>query len=91
MTSHGISLVSLFKLLDEVMRVKIEVDDKLDRCEAEGVGEDNAEACFQGCRQESLLVIFKPLQSPPVFTIAQNNQLDLSELGLDQTKIDAMR
>ena len=41
-----ISLVPLFKLADEVMRVHIVVGDTLDRCQAEVVGEDHDDVCF---------------------------------------------
>ena len=61
MKSQRTSLVLLFKLTDEVMKVKLEVDDTLDSCEAAIVGEDHEEAVFSRLGQELVPAVFKPL------------------------------
>ena len=48
MRSQRASLVLLFMIADKVMKLKIQVDDTLDGCEAVVVGEDHDEACFSG-------------------------------------------
>ena len=42
------SMVPLSKLADEVTRVKMEVDDTLDRCGADIIGEDHVDIFFLG-------------------------------------------
>ena len=56
-------LLLLFKLVDEVMRVKMEVNNTLYGYGADVIGEEHKEACF---------------------TITGRDQLDLSDLNLDQ-------
>ena len=48
MRSKRTLLVPLFMLADKVMKVKMEVDDTLDRCWAAIVEDDHAEVCFTG-------------------------------------------
>ena len=54
------------------------------------MGKISGSLCFIGWGQKSTPAIFRQLQSPPVFDILHNNQLDLSGLGIEQTTIDAI-
>ena len=73
------------------MKVKVEVDDTLDGCGAAIIGDDHKEACFTGIGQESISALFKPLQSGPSFDIPCSDQLDLSDLELDQGTLDVIQ
>ena len=46
--SQKTSLVLFFKLMDEIMKVKMEVDDTLEGCEPLVLSEDRKEAFFLG-------------------------------------------
>lgn len=83
--SQTTSLVALFKLPDEVTKVKIQVDGRLDVCLAEVVGEDHVDACFSGWGDKDIPVLFRPLQSLPVFNLSSNDQLDLMIQVLTKT------
>ena len=47
-----------------LIRAKMEVDDTLDTCEFEVIGEDLEKVCFWGWEQESVPTMCRPLQSP---------------------------
>ena len=53
----------LFKLMDEVMKVKLEVDDMLDSSGAVVIEENHPKAGFSGWGQEAVSALFRPLQS----------------------------
>ena len=48
MRSQRTSFVPLFKLGDEITRVKMQIDDTLDSCGAVVIPEDNPEAGYSG-------------------------------------------
>ena len=56
-TKHA-SLVPLFMAAEEVVKVKGEVGDILNRYGAVVVEEDHAEACFKGLGQETISPVF---------------------------------
>ena len=82
--SQTTSLVPLFKLTDEVMKVKLEVDNTLKRCRAIVVGDQHTQECFSGCDQEPVSAMFRPLQSGPIINIAVEEELELNDLCLYQ-------
>ena len=82
--SQRTSLVPLFKLGDEVTRVKMQMDDTLDSCGAVVILDDNPDAGYSSWRQEAVSAVFKPLQSPPQVNIqAEPDELELDDLDLD--------
>ena len=82
--SKRTSLVPLFKLVDEVTRVRMEVTGTLEAYGAVFVGGDHAKSCFLGWRQDTFPSMLRPLQSPPKFTVQQRDQLNLNYLSLGQ-------
>ena len=64
MRSQRTSFVPLFKLGDEITKVKMKMDDTLDNCGAFVVPDDNPEAGYSNWGQETVSAEFKPLQSP---------------------------
>ena len=75
-------LVPLFKLADEVTRVRMEVEETMDACEAAVIGKDQVNAYFLGWGQEFVPALLRLLQFPPKFTLKSEDQPDLSDLGL---------
>ena len=67
------------------------VNDILDTCRAEVVGEDHKNACLLGWGQESIPAMCRPLQSTPVFNLTSNGQLDLSKFGLNQKTLNTIQ
>ena len=63
MRSQRTALVPLFKLGDEITRVKRGMDDTLDSCGAAIVPRDSPEAGYSGWGQETVSAVFRPLQS----------------------------
>ena len=76
------SLVPLFKLADEVTRVRMEVEETMDACEAAVIGKDHVNAYFLGWGQESVPAMLRLLQFAPKFMLNSEDQPDLSDLGL---------
>ena len=90
MRSQRTLLVPLFKLVEKVIRVKMEVDDPQDTCDTEFFGKDHDKACFLGGSMNPPHNV-QVLQSPPAFTLTSKNQLDISDLGLDQDTLDTIQ
>lgn len=53
------------------MKVKMQVEEKLDGCDALVIGEDHDEECYSGWGQDSVPVIFRILQSNNIIFICQ--------------------
>ena len=80
------SFISLFKLADEVTRVRMEVEETMDACEAAVIGKDHVNAYFLGWGKnrslQSVPARLRLLQFPPKFLLNLEYQPDLSDLGL---------
>ena len=84
MRSQRTSLVPLFKLGDEITKVKVQMDETLDSCGAAVMTEDNPEAGYSGWGQETVSAVFRPLLSPPQIDLeTELDELELDDLGLD--------
>ena len=92
MRSQRASLVPLFKLRDEIGKVKWEMDDTLDSCGAVVLPRDNPEAGYSSWGQETVSVVFRPLQSPPQVEIAAEvDKLELLDLELDPAMVETIQ
>ena len=69
----------------------MEQENKIDGYEAVVVGEYMVKRVSKDGGRNPSLQYLDLLQSPSVFTIVPNSQLELSDLGLDQTTIDAIQ
>ena len=81
--SQRTSLVSLFRLTDQVTQFKQHVDETFDICGA--VPEGDPESGETGWGEDDVPTIFRPLLHSPQVPLAQEeDDLDLSEIdGLD--------
>ena len=69
----------------------MEVDDRLDRYKAMDIGEEPKDANFFGQGQESVPEIFRSLHSGPDLTNSNDELLNLSDVSLDHTILNAIQ
>ena len=84
MRAQRTSLVPLFKLGDEITKVKQEMKDTLDSSKAVVIPRDHPEAGYSSWGQETVSSVSRPLQSPPQINVEEElAELDLSDLDPD--------
>ena len=91
MRSQQTTFVLLFKLGDKITRVKHQMDDTLDSCEAVVIPRDNPRAGYFSWGQETVSAVFSPLQSPPQVEVdAEPNKIELDVLELDPATVEVI-
>ena len=67
------------------------MDNKLDSCGAAVIPRNHPDAGYSSWGQETVPALFRPFQSSPQIDIqAEPDELDLSDLDLDQAMIDTI-
>ena len=84
MRSQRTALVPLFKLGDDITRIKRDVEDTMGSCGAVIAPRDNPDAGHLGWGEETITAVYRPLQLPPQIDIDMKpDEIDLDDLDLD--------